>query len=252
MVGPRTSERRGKSAVSPAVADYRTAAPQLRAARIGIGMAMVAAVLDGFLSMVAAAVTGWAIVIDPAGRAAPLSDLQVSAGVSDLLDTVRDTAAAAWLLLLLNLLIGWVGLLRWQTAALANLPALGHGRPRFIPWSAAAAWVVPVWSLFGPLQIFAELWRTSDPVTPDPPKGSVSPPGRVSARHVLWWGLWLSAVVLTGLSVLRITNEPTLGTLLTGQLSQVVVTSALVGAGLLLLPILTDTTARQDARSTRF
>jgi hypothetical protein len=153
--------------------------------------------------------------------------------------------------LVLTLLAGWVSLIRWQTVALGNLPALGHRRPRFTPRLAIAAWVVPIWSLFGPLQAFCELWRASDPATPDPPKGSAQPAARVPGPHALWWGLWLCAVLLTGLSVLRMTYTPTLGILLAGQLSQIVVTSALVAAGLLLLQILTTTTARQDARSTR-
>lgn len=250
MVGPKTSERRVNPAW-PRTTSYRTAAPQLRAARIGVGTAVVAAVLDGFLSLVAAAVTGWAIAIDPAAQTAPLDALQVSVGVSDLLNAVMDIAAAAWLLLVLTLLTGWVSLIRWQLVALANLPALGHRRPRFTPWSAVAAWVVPVWSLFGPPQAFSELWRTSDPATPDPPEGSAQPAGRVPGPHALWWGLWLSALVLTGLGVLRMTNEPTLGTLLTGHFSQVVVAGALVGAGLQLLQILSLTTARQDTRAAR-
>jgi len=60
--------------------------------------------------------------------------------------------------------------------------------------------------------------------------------------------LWQGALLLTALSMIRMSRSPTLATLLTEQLNQVVVDGALVGAGLLLLRILTQTTARQDAR----
>jgi hypothetical protein len=225
--------------------DYRSAGPRLRAARIGIGVALVAVVIDAFLSLVAASVTGWAIGIDPAGAAARLDQLNVSTGVADLLGRMMVIATAAWVALTLTSLTAGVNLIRWQTAALANLRALDPGRPRLPPWLAAVAWLVPVWSLFGPLLSFLDLWRSGDRVASD---RSATRRFRVPAAHAGWWVLWQGALLLTALSMIRMSRSPTLATLLTEQLNQVVVDGALVGAGLLLLRILTQTTARQDAR----
>jgi Domain of unknown function (DUF4328) len=233
---------------SPPRQRYRSAALRLRAARIGIGITLVAAVIDSFLSLVAASVTGWAIGIDPAGAAASLNQLNVSAGVADLLGRMTVIATAAWVAMVLTLLAAGINLLRWQTAAVANLTALGHRRPRSAPWLAAAAWLVPIWSSFGPLVTFVDLWRSSDPAAPDQADRSTPRTVRVPARHAAWWGLWLGALLLTAFGVVRMSRNPTLGTMLTEQLSQVVVDGALVGAGLLLVRILTETTARQDAR----
>lgn len=243
MAGPKAAER---GIATPSVGvEYRSAAPRLRAARIGIGVALVAVVIDAFLSLVAASVTGWAVGIDPAGAAARLDELNVSAGVADLLGRVMVIATAAWVALVLSLLAAGVNLIRWQTAALANLRALDPGRTRLPPWLAAAAWLVPVWSLFGPLLSFVDLWRGGDPATPD---RAATRGFRIPAALAGWWSLWQGALLLTALSIIRMSRSPTLGTMLTEQLIQVVVDGALVGAGLLLLRILTQTTTRQDAR----
>jgi hypothetical protein len=107
---------------------------------------------------------------------------------------------------------------------------------------------VPIWSLVGPLLSFAELWRSAHPAASASPDRLAPHPARNPARHGCWWGLWLGALLLSALSVVQLSRSPTLGTMLTHQLSQVVVNGALVGAGLLLLRILTHTTAGQEAR----
>jgi hypothetical protein len=247
MAEPLTTQRCLEPSSGSTTGVHRSAAPELRVAQIAIGIALVAVVLDGFVSLVAAAVTGWAIGIDPAGRAAAFENLTVSAAVTGLLTSVLRMATAVWGLFVLMLVLAGIAVVRWQSAALANLAALSLGRPRSAFW-AAAAWVIPIWSLIGPKRTFNALWRGSEPLRGPGDQGA-GEPVRVPAFHSLWWLLWVGAVLLNGWGALRMTHPPTLGTVLSGQLILVAVDVGLVGAGLLLQRILTLTTARQDACS---
>jgi hypothetical protein len=86
----------------------------------------------------------------------------------------------------------------WLHRAYANLKALG-GEPRYRPAWAVAAFVVPVVNLFLPFLILQEAWRASDPETVDA-KGAralniVVEDSSKSLLVVVWWGLWLLAVI---------------------------------------------------------
>jgi Protein kinase domain/Domain of unknown function (DUF4328) len=54
----------------------------------------------------------------------------------------------------------------WFRAAYANLPVLGAHGLRFQRWWAVGGWLVPVFSLFRPLQLLNDIWRASDPDAP--------------------------------------------------------------------------------------
>lgn len=227
--------------------DFRSLTPALRVVRTCLGITLVAAVLNGTLSLFATAVTGWAISFDPAGGSARLDAMDVPAGVRDLVGALTGLAAAAGVVLTLSVLVTGVSLIRWQTRALQNMTALGH-LPRWPPAAAALAWFVPVWSLFAPKQTFDDLWRSSAPVPRGVPDDAPLETVRVPWWHGLWWGLWTGAVLLVGASALRMSQSLTLAGMLVDLLSEVVVASALAGAVLLLIRILRLTSSRQHAR----
>jgi hypothetical protein len=98
----------------------------------------------------------------------------------------------------LGLASSGVVFLFWLHRAYANLKALG-GEPRYRPAWAVAAFVVPVVNLFLPFLILQEVWRASDPETVDQ-KGAkalniVVEDSSKSLLVIVWWGLWLLAVI---------------------------------------------------------
>lgn len=247
MISPSAGDLHRPAPAAPSTGAFRSARPELRAARVGIGVAIVAAAAEGVVSLVAAAVTGWAMSIDPGGGTAPVDRMHVSAGVAGLMRDVMAIATGAWLLVGLSLVVGAVGVVRWQCAALANMAALG-ARPRRSPAAAAAAWFVPVWALLAPKQTFDDLWRSSEPGLPPSPERTALDAVALPPAHAVWRGLWVGAQVVNLAGAIRPTRDGTLATMHAEQLTMVGVDLALVAAGLLLHHILAITTARQEAR----
>lgn len=115
----------------------------------------------------------------------------------------------------------------WTHSAYRNLPALGATGLRWSPTWAAAGWFIPIAQLAVPLLVAHELSaRTSG--------------DRPSPLLVPWWAAWLGGYVLGFVS-----NQ-------LGSFAHIVVAVlsdlALVGAAVLLILVIHDTTRRQQAR----
>lgn len=248
MSGVNGGNAHTAAAAGPVADGYRSAGPRLRAATVLVQIAVLAAAAEFVVGLVASAVTGWALTIDPAGVSGPIDRLQVSVAVADMVSTAAALALTSSVILVVTLLAAGVGVIRWQTAALHNLPALGAAA-RLSAGAAGVAWFVPVWALFGPKQVFNDLWRTSNPRRPaDPSEPTIVKRVPVPAFHTLWWVLWVGATLIDVAAAVVTAPSSTVGALLTRQLSMIVVDLGLIGAGLLLLRVLIRTTRRQDRR----
>ena len=157
------------------------------------------------------------------------------------------------------LLTAWLFLV-WFRRAYANLPALGATGLRFRRWWAVGGWLVPVFSLFRPIQVLDDVWRASDPGAP-PDQGDAWRGRRVPALLGWWWVVFVASVLARSVTtevVHAVASFLLLG-LVPGQLDryqglaamQALADSLAVLAGLLALRVVRRTTARQEARAAR-
>jgi hypothetical protein len=107
---------------------------------------------------------------------------QASAHASD-----HQTAVSA-IVELVALLAAASTFLAWFYRAYANLPRLGIQHLRHRPGWAIGSWFVPVLSLVRPKQIANDIWRGSDPTSPDRQPDWHEP---VSPLLHWWWALFL-------------------------------------------------------------
>jgi hypothetical protein len=161
---------------------------------------------------------------------------------------------AAWFLVTAGL---W---LAWFRRAYLNLSALGARRPRFRPWWAVGAWLLPVFSLFRPKQLLNDIWRASDPDLP--PDQAATWRGRPVAELLGWWWLAFVASVLVR-SITTDAVHAAADFMLLGLLPeqfdrfqpsagmQVLADLLTVLCGLLALRVVRRVTARQQERATR-
>jgi serine/threonine-protein kinase len=148
----------------------------------------------------------------------------------------------------------------WFRAAYANLPALGARGQRFRRWWAVGGWLVPIFSLFRPLQLLGDIWRASDP--DDPPDQGVAWRGRPVPALLGWWWLVFVASVLvrsiTTEAVHAVASFLLLG-LVPAQLDRYRNSAGMdaladlltVLAGVLALAVVRRISARQEARAAR-
>lgn len=142
----------------------------------------------------------------------------------------------------------------WLHRAYANLKALG-GEPRYSPVWAVAAFVVPVVNLFMPFLILQEVWRASDPETVDA-KGAkalniVVEDSSKSLLVVVWWGLWLLAVIDAVVAYRwhagrQVLNDDAIASWLVIAMSLLLMVNSIVT-----LLLARKVTARQDERNRR-
>jgi Protein kinase domain/Domain of unknown function (DUF4328) len=146
----------------------------------------------------------------------------------------------------------------WFRRAYANLPALGAAGLRFRRWWAVGGWLIPVFSLFRPIQVLDDVWRASDPDAP-PDQGEAWRGRRVPALLGWWWVVFVASVLARSVTtevVHAVASFLLLG-LVPGQLDryrgsaamQALADSLAVLAGLLVLRVVRRTTARQQARA---
>lgn len=227
--------------------DYRSPRPELRQARRAVQIVLVVLWISFVGGLVASALTGWALTINPAAASAPLESMPVSPNVLGMVLLADRVTIAAGLVATAALLLAGVFVIRWQSAALRNGPALGGGT-HWSPLAAGIAWLVPVWSLFGPKQVFNELWRRSEPGRPVDGDRTVIATVRLPAFHSGWWVLWVSANLLDVTALVATMNSNSVTAVLVGQLASVIVAAGLAGAGVWLLRIMRLTTRRQELR----
>lgn len=228
--------------------DYRSLRPALHQARAAVRIAVLTLAAKFVVGLLAAAVTGWVLTINPAARAAPWQSMGVSDNVMALVITANRVDMATFAVSSLAMLVAGLFVIRWQLAALRNLAALGAAPARWSPLAAGAAWFVPVWNLFAPKQVFDQLWRSSEPGRP----ADVTP-AEVDAIELprfltAWWVLWVGANLLNGTVAFATVTTGTVASMLTAQLTSVPVCAALVGAGMYLRRVMSSITRRQESR----
>lgn len=231
----------------PAVPDYRSLRPALHQARAAVRVAVLTLAAKFVMGLLTAAVTGWVLTINPAAGAASWQSMGVSDNVMTLVITANEINMATFAVSGLAMLVAGVFVIRWQLAAVRNLPALGAGPAGWSPLEAGLAWFVPVGNLFAPKQIFDHLWRSSEPgrlldAAPDE-LDAIQLPRILTA----WWVLWVGATVLSGTIAFAVATG-TVASMLTAQLTSAPVCAALVGAGVNLRQVMSAITRRQELR----
>lgn len=225
---------------------YNSPHHRLRLAQVGVVATMASAVLLIGVSVATAIVADAAIDLDPAGRAAEVTALDVPQEVVDRIVLTGNIALAASAVTLLSLTLGIIGVLRWQAGALGNFPALAVPPPRYGPVAAVLVWIVPVLNLFRPKQTFDEIWRSGEVGLRAYP--TVEEFRRVPVPRLIlgWWLLWIGGNVLGSISF-RLPLD-TLGHLTDSAWFDVVIQLTTFASGLCFLRILRQAGDRQDAR----
>lgn len=226
---------------------YVSARPEQESVSLALGLALTVLMVTVVVDLVSAALTGWALTMDPSGLAAAPAELDVSPAVTSMVATALEVGLWSDLAVVLSILAGAVAVIRWQTRALGNLPSLAVDPSRRSVWWAGLVWFVPGWGLFAPKQTFDELWRSGDRGLRPPPRGRVSA-ARLPGVLAGWWALWVGANLVDGVLACAFGASPRTGQVLVQQLVSVLVSAALIGAGVLLRRVVDDITGRQDAR----
>lgn len=245
-------------APGPVAHAYRSPRPALRGARTAVRIAVLTLAAKFVIGLPTAAVTGWVLTINPAATAAPWQSMGVSDSVMTLVIIANQVDMATFAVSGLAMLVAGLFVIRWQLAAVRNLPALGADPAGWSPLEAGVAWFVPVWNLFAPKQVFDQLWRSSEPGRPlDITQDKVAQNelaqdevGTVGLPRILtaWWVLWVGATVLCGTVAFAAVATGTVASMLTAQLTSAPVCGALVGAGIYLRQIMASITRRQGLR----
>lgn len=230
----------------PAAPAYVPPRQRLGLARVGVIAVMIAAVVSSGLNVALAYAAGVAADLDPAGGSAELNGLQVPDEVVDRIVQLGTISLVASVLLLLTMVLGGVGAIRWQTRALQNFGALAVPPPRLTTTVAGVCWFVPVWSLFGPKQTFDDIWRSGDPRLPAYPPAPAFRAAAVSGLLTAWWACWVVGSLVGALTA-RIPIT-TLSGLVGGVVASVAINALLVVSGVLFLRVLRRAGERQDAR----
>lgn len=226
---------------------YVSARPEQESVSLALGLALTVLVVTAVVDLVSAALTGWALTMDPSGFAAAPAELDVSPAATSMVATALEIGFWSDLAVVLSVLAGAVAVIRWQTRALRNLWSLGVERPRRSVRWAGLVWFVPGWGLFAPKQTFDELWRSGDRGLRLPPRGRGST-ARLPGILAGWWTLWVGANLVDGVLACAVGASPRTGQVLVQQLVSVLVSGALIGAGVLLRRVVDGITGRQDAR----
>lgn len=127
-----------------------------------------------------------------------VTDVEKGAAPDEQWATILDSMAGIGGLIELGLLIaGGLAICFWTHSAYSNLRVLNVFGNRFTPGWAVAYYFIPVLSLYRPLQVMQELWKTSD-------AESLSSDGWMerprSALAGWWWAFWLISGVLGQIS----------------------------------------------------
>jgi Domain of unknown function (DUF4328) len=232
----------------PSPPPFRSPRLRLRPALVAVWITTAALIASAVTSVLHVLATWEAISIDPAGRAAVLTELDVPDEVSERLfwTTAADGAAAVGCGL--AFCVAAVLVIRWQSMALGNFGALALPPPRLGPLAAGIAWFVPIWSLFGPKQAYNDLWRSGDARSPAYPSPNMFVKLPVPRWLLRWWLLWVGGSVLGSAAALGAQDPTTLGLTADASLLTAVGQLMLVAAGAYFVRILVTVGERQDAR----
>jgi hypothetical protein len=164
--------------------------------------------------------------------------------VLDHADTLR---VGAFRVQLVVLVVAAVFYLRWQTAAVRNLPGLG-ATPRWPARAAAVAWLLPGLNLMRPKQVVNDLWRSGDPDAPTrSPADALQrlAPGRLT--HA-WWALWIAAWAVGVVGVFA-SQRTTLAQYRAWDVVDAVSNALILVAAAVTIALTRAITERQDARA---
>jgi hypothetical protein len=163
------------------------------------------------------------------------------------LDHAETLRIGAYRVQLVALVVAAICFLRWQTAAVRNLPGLG-ATPRWSGRAAAAAWLVPGLNLVRPKQVLNDLWRSGDPAAPTrSPAAALQRLAAGRLTHV-WWVLWLAAWVVGSVAVF-VSQRTTLAQYRAWDIVDVASNAVIVVAAAVTIALARAITDRQDARA---
>jgi hypothetical protein len=130
--------------------------------------------------------------------------------------------------------------LQWLHRIVANLVPIG-AHSTWSPGWAVGAWFVPFLNLVRPYQIVKEAWDGSDPN----PAGSTT-----TSMLGGWWALWIIGNILSNITYRMADEAATLETISAITMMSIAASLLSIGAGIFIIRIVRQLTARQDDRAT--
>jgi Domain of unknown function (DUF4328) len=140
--------------------------------------------------------------------------------------------------------------LRWFWSAYWNLGLLGQPGTRYNPAWAIVSWFIPIFNAWRPKQIANDIWRGSDPDATAIPHGAwkdIRPPLLLGA----WWGFWLVSSYVANVALRTGWDPDTPEEVETAAQLDLAASATDFVAGVLVIPIILQLTARQQARTER-
>jgi hypothetical protein len=136
----------------------------------------------------------------------------------------------------------------WGYRAYANLDALGAEGLNYTPGWATWGFFIPFLNLVRPYQVYAEVWKASDPEHPvwNPRVGLAQSTPIVNA----WWACWLLSIVLTAVAgaLTRDSNAQAIATLIQATWILIAGSALATVASFLAIKVVRGITARQEAK----
>lgn len=230
----------------PPPVPYVSPSRRLRLVQVAVVATTVVSAAMLLVSVASARTLFAAMDLDPAGRQAEISALDVPQEVVDQIVLTANLGSAALVLLLLSLILNAIAVIRWQAQALRNFAVLAVPPPRYGPVIAGIVWFVPIMYLYAPKLVFNDIWRSGAPQAPPylPVADFRALP--LSRLPLPWWICVVGTSLLSGLSSL-IPIEP-LYSMAVSDLVDAGIQLPLIVAGLCFLPIVRDAGRRQDTR----
>lgn len=138
-------------------------------------------------------------------------------------------------------LVNAVLIMQWMYRAYLNLEFINTpGLTTKASW-AILFWFVPIANLFKPYQVMKEIWQASDPQSDGQGFSASLKPPRIFG---LWWAFWIVNGVIGQITFrLEMAKETTMS----DAISVIGQAASVIGA-LLLIQVIKQTTARQEAK----
>ena len=136
-----------------------------------------------------------------------------------------------------------IAFLAWFHRAYRNLPRLGVWPLRYDYGWAVGAWLIPVFNLWRPKQLFNDAWRGSEPA---PGLKRLETHPHVPFVVHLWWAAWILGTVLGGVEIVMGSEAQTLPEQKAATIMAMVTYGSYLLTGALAIVVVRKLTRRQS------
>lgn len=148
----------------------------------------------------------------------------------------------------LSFLLAAISFLVWLYRVSRNLDPLGLQNQRFSSWWSVVCWFIPIITLFRPYQVMKEIWKGSLTGLHPDPMDSIEVP--TSPLLGPWWATWLIGGFIGNFVFWAFFRGlETVQEFITADFASIVADSFLLIALVLVVTLIWQITANQEARS---